>query len=205
MTNPRRSLTGLAFCAVALGLGFNASPAVGQEQGEAPHAEAPEAEREGIQVQGHWVLRILNPDGTLDRRIEFHNELVPTGAEALARTMARGRTVGVYWVTFGTNDGPCGGDPCFIAETDLDFLSGESRNLTVSRSDSSFTLEGDETADDDGSIEFVNTNVGTCASSTAPDDCQEDVNFVFTQRTLSETVSVSSGQTVDVTVEILFN
>lgn len=54
-------------------LSEEADTAAGQEKG--PH--------EGIQVHGHWVIEVRNPDGTMTAQREFENSITPYGMEAL--------------------------------------------------------------------------------------------------------------------------
>lgn len=68
-----------------------AAPATGQGKAEpvmvAPGKPAPKGNHEGIQVHGHWIIEVKNPDGTLVSHTEFENALspgfpVPTGGQA---------------------------------------------------------------------------------------------------------------------------
>ena len=56
------------------------TPVVAQAQAtaaETPAAKPPaKGDREGIKVHGHWTIEVRNPDGSLDKHIEFENALV---------------------------------------------------------------------------------------------------------------------------------
>jgi hypothetical protein len=67
--------------------------------------------QEGIKVHGHWVIEILNSDGTLASRSEFENALVPGSSEvALARLLGQPSKV-TSWA-IATNDGTANNGPC---------------------------------------------------------------------------------------------
>ncbi len=66
---------------------------------------------EGIKVHGHWVIEILNSDGTLASRSEFENALVPgNSGVALARLLGQPSRV-TSWA-IATNDGTANNGPC---------------------------------------------------------------------------------------------
>jgi hypothetical protein len=46
-----------------------------------------EAQQQGIQVRGHWIIEVRDPDGTLADRREFENALTLSGAELLAEIL----------------------------------------------------------------------------------------------------------------------
>ena len=49
---------------------------------------APEAPGESIGVHGSWTIEVLDPDGSLDERVEFDNALTDLGARRLSNIMA---------------------------------------------------------------------------------------------------------------------
>jgi hypothetical protein len=49
---------------------------------------APKGQPEGIQVHGHWVIEVKNPDGTVTARREFENAVQPLGQSYLASLLA---------------------------------------------------------------------------------------------------------------------
>ena len=48
---------------------------------------ASETTSEGIQVHGHWIVTVTNPDGTLDAVHEFENELSGSGRMFFVETV----------------------------------------------------------------------------------------------------------------------
>lgn len=38
----------------------------------------PGSSREGIKVHGHWTIEVRNPDGSIDKHVEFENAICPT-------------------------------------------------------------------------------------------------------------------------------
>ena len=111
----------------------NAKTASAQAQADsmqpAPVAEAKAAPRggqEGIKVHGHWMIEVKNPNGTVDRRVEFENGLCVMGSgnypigDAFIANLLLGNAVPGGWVVeFGDaaipNASPlplpCGGGP----------------------------------------------------------------------------------------------
>lgn len=177
---------------------------------QAERAPAPETvQPTGIEVHGHWVIEVRDPDGSLVERREFENALTADGGAALAKLLARTASTGKWVVNFGTNSGPCSGNPCHIIESGsswADSFTDPATNLdVVAGADGTLTLSGSETVDDDGTIDFVTTNLGTCGANTAPDACDVDTSYVFTQKTLETSVSVSANQVVSVTVTLSFS
>ncbi len=76
---------------------------------------------EGIQVHGHWVIEVKNPDGTVTARREFENSIQPNGAVFLASLIAGNNASGsiavllngasTYFLSYGAvtfgESGPC--------------------------------------------------------------------------------------------------
>lgn len=75
---------------------------------------------EGIQIHGHWVIEVRNPDGTLGQRREFENALVPQGTNVLAGVLSGSAVVASWQVLLldayegVPTGGPCNGQPCVI-------------------------------------------------------------------------------------------
>lgn len=53
--------------------------------------------KEGIQVRGHWMFEVFNPDGSLASRKEFDNALT-TGARLLATLLTRSAQMGEWGI-----------------------------------------------------------------------------------------------------------
>ena len=61
-----------------------------------------DGQSEGIQVHGHWVIEVSNPDGTLAKVVEFDNDLDPdSGARHLVAVLGKTQTQGVWGVQVG--------------------------------------------------------------------------------------------------------
>lgn len=54
-----------------------------------------QVQREGLQVRGHWILTVRNPDGAVAQRAEFDNHLTSWGAYTLAQVLEG--TVSFNW------------------------------------------------------------------------------------------------------------
>lgn len=78
----------LAFFLLTLMLGCGTSDAATQS---APIADAPSGD---IQVHGHWTVQVLNPDGTVERVVDFDNDLDPGGGSLLAHLLAGNGSIG---------------------------------------------------------------------------------------------------------------
>jgi len=75
--------------------------ATGQVASSDPDAGA-EGPSEGIKVHGDWTIDILDPDGTLVRRVEFENVLRSEGAQRLVQALATGQV----WPDYDDGSGP---------------------------------------------------------------------------------------------------
>ena len=100
------------------------------EQTAAQGERKPGGNHEGIQVHGHWVIEVRNPDGTVTARREFENSIQPYGMFFLASVMAGNNASGGLSVllngastNFGTGSNfsasPTFGEtgPCDVAES----------------------------------------------------------------------------------------
>jgi hypothetical protein len=56
----------------------NPAPAVIKAIPTSADAPPPRGSREGIKIHGHWTIEIRNPNGSLDKRVEFENAICPT-------------------------------------------------------------------------------------------------------------------------------
>ncbi len=187
---------------------------------------------EGIKVHGHWTIEVRNPDGTLVTHREFENSLInccaSPGALTLATALGRASTVGLWWVLLeqvNSPGGPCllnnapGG--CVLAES-ADSIAGSQffHNLTLgapfSSSDPNYlklTLSGTFTVQNTAQIDRVATRAGACAPTVAPGNCTNSPSSGynnlgvtdFTSTTISPSIPVSIGQSVQVTVVFSFS
>ncbi|HSP73987.1 MAG TPA: hypothetical protein VLN26_16550, partial [Gaiellaceae bacterium] len=132
--------------------------------------------------------------------------------------LARAYTASFWWVTLGstTGAGPAcvvGTTPVFCrlvdpADTGSITTSANSfATLTTSHTgtQSSITLSGSMTAQRDGDVDTVATNLSVCSSTVAPSTACGTFQFwPFTSRTLGSPVSLVTGQQLLVTVTLSF-
>jgi len=69
----------------------NSAPAM---QTAARSERKPGGNHEGIQVHGHWVIEVRNPDGTVTARREFENAIQPSGMAYIASLLAGNNSPG---------------------------------------------------------------------------------------------------------------
>lgn len=167
-----------------------------------PEASAPS---EGIAVHGDWTIAIHSPDGTLDETVTFSNALHPDGAGNIAGVLSGESGAVAYWaIGLASDTGPCS-LVCWIDPIQATAESTEDGNVV--------RISGSTVVESDGQIDRVGTGLGICAR-VEPDLCREGLEggIVDTARFRSMTEKelgpdaplVSSGQTVDVTVDISF-
>jgi hypothetical protein len=184
--------------------------------------------REAINVHGHWVMEVRNPDGTLAERREFDNALAPGGGALLAQWLTRQGSPARWSIELGNYalPGPCRGgtfngfptDYCWIVDaaatprppgtavfpTLTAALGGTNANQVI--------LTGSATALVQGQIEYVATRQGTCVATTAPAQCnvagtvlQFTVHDLRNSQGQPAPLSVAAGQIIQVTVTISFS
>ncbi len=173
---------------------------------------------EGIKVHGHWTIEVRNPDGSLAERREFENEY--TGKWTLAKFLARQDSVGGWRI--GLEDWPLYDHPFldgstphagYIVEsshtaTDAFFF----KNLTVTTPTDAgdpnwckLVLSGTATAQRDGKINNVYTNVVGLAPHLPPSSSYDGHFIPFTNTYIDIPVNLSNGQQIAVTVVISFS
>ncbi len=72
---------------------------------QAPKAAPSGGPHEGIQVHGHWVIEVKNPDGTLAEKREFENAYV--GGGILPKILAGGGSIGNMFLVLEGDPLPC--------------------------------------------------------------------------------------------------
>ena len=183
-------------------------------------APAPGGPVEGIAVHGHWIIEVKNPDGTLAERREFDNALSPvSGGRTLALILARVNSVGGWRITLLPNPLSEG---AFLNETSSrsEGILVEStstitspiyfKTLEVSVRSSGdvnkLVLSGTATAQTSGNIGRVKTHIYMLRATQPPssDYTALSVNDL-TETSLPSPVNLTGGQTVTVTVEIIFS
>ena len=193
------------------------------------HAESSASSQpsgEGISVHGHWRLEFINPDGSLDRVVEFDNEFLPEAAESLSNVLMGKLTPGsweIYFANLLEEQGPCLAQGnvavgCSIVEAEVG-SSGPSEfaNLTIElvggSGDTPFGLKlhGTATAAMTAPINYVMTRFRSCTADVAPENCvfvpgSNAPSHGFTRKQFVDTPEqVAEGQTVSVTVTISFS
>lgn len=160
-----------------------------------------------IGVHGQWTIDVLDADGALVARREFHNDLTFDGARYLAAVLGRNQRPGFWSVHLlgeGTYDGPCPAG-CWIREPD-DPRGGltSTWSLAIGRSARTLHLAGTAIANVDGSISRVATYSQTCElGSPAPCGYADATKITSTQ--VSPPVALLEGQQAVVNVDITFS
>jgi hypothetical protein len=171
---------------------------------EAQQTGGPE---EGIEVHGHWVLEVRDPDGSRVVRREFENDLDPHGGRYIGDVL-RGagsiESLGIILYGVEGND-PCtrssSGDPtaCYLVEPSFSHsIENFFPTLTTAQADNGLRLSGTMTATKDTQIAAVQWTIFY-----VPDGGTME-NRVTTHATFSP-VPVLEGQSVLVTVTIAFS
>lgn len=170
---------------------------------------------ESIEVSGHWVVEVRDPDGTPVMRREFHNALHPDNP--IARLLTGQRTPGPLRVLVACGSGcppPCGppAGSCVIYEARERFSNPVFRpssfdNLDASSGDVGLQLRGFAVASNDTTVNVVSTEMVICPGNSAPTFCRDGRgtgNFFkeLTATVLSPGIPVAAGQQVLVTVTI---
>ncbi|MBO8172883.1 MAG: hypothetical protein H0Z33_13470 [Bacillaceae bacterium] len=208
-----------------LGSQSNQMMAVQDSQlGKIPQNETAGGQQEGVDVQGHWMIEVLNEDGTVAQKKEFENALQPGGKRILSEVLTGKTTPGNWSIVLLGEQGlsPCEYDQaragCFIVE-DPDNIVAETEyqfpNLSVTAVEDqtspnylSIVLSGSATASFDGNIQKVQTKVKGCVNTVSPSDCtQGSTEDFFTSHTFSDTeiIDVVAGQQINVTVVLSFD
>lgn len=170
----------------------------GTTEGSAPQAE-------GIVVHGDWKLDVYDADGTFDRTIEFHNEVVGAGLNHIVSLLA-GTHRNVGWdialgVDAGENNLPClnNGSPVKCA--------AEASASSVSNR---LSLEASIVVDRDGEIGTVQSLYAYDACQPAASTCPEGnrLGGIFSNKSIRDgdgaQYVVTAGQSVQVSVEFTF-
>jgi hypothetical protein len=79
---------------------------------------------DAIEVHGHWIIDVRNPDGTLASHHDFQNALLPSGQQLLSYLISKGSSIVTWDIRLRANNtdttGPCPPSPtsdssCYIA------------------------------------------------------------------------------------------
>ncbi len=192
---------GLAPLAEAQTLAAKGKPVAAKAKSPAT-AKPSGAQHEGIKVHGHWIIEVRNPDGTLVSHHEFENALDPSSGQLLPTVLLGLMVADLNSWRIRVGDA-CGSSsapaPCTIPVTPNPFVPNSTTVFS-----GTLELAGSTTASRDATITRVETVVdfnpvqGAILLSPRP-------NTVFTDRILSSTVNVVTGQIVQVKVVISFS
>lgn len=169
-----------------------------EKPGVAAMGKNPGGLKEGLQVHGHWVIDVRNPDGKLAAHREFENEY--EGQTFLPKIMSRQYSVGFWYVGVQGN----GGRVYIIAEPLGNGTDIVSQNLTVSGS-AGLVLSGSYTATVADNIGLAYTLQEPCLPTFSPTSPCSTNAFVQVTGTTFSPVSTAQGQIVQVTVTITFS
>lgn len=147
--------------------------------------------REGIKVHGHWTVDVRNPDGTLDKHVEFENSLIQSlGPNLLVGMLTGEYTPGPWMILIAGTASPCSRTTsCVIVPSASNLASffgcttslvqsppapycyatlAESLTSPGARSTpfTSLTLSGQAYVDTSTSINYVETENAFCTIST---------------------------------------
>jgi len=192
-----------------------------QAVAQSPSAEPrpPKGQHESITIHGHWIIDVKNPDGRLVRHVEFENSLVPNSGPAVLSSLLGGNnSSGQSWaIVLVGSPQPCVNagqpSPCSIGPVGYCTSCGSAafNTLSIVSGGTTFTLNGSITAGENGQISTVLTEDALCPASVAPTSCSfaaitPGSPFQFTSSTSFQgaPITVTSGQTVQVTVTISF-
>jgi hypothetical protein len=167
-------------------------------------------------VEGHWKLTVKNPDGRIVLVRSFHN--APTQAnQAIATILARVYSPGYWFIQLNstTANPACvnAGNPtgCSIMDPNdnsaLSSAANSFKTLTTSASgyQQTITLNGSMTAQRNGEVDRVSTNLPVCDRTIAPATaCALSAFWPFTEKTLASPISLVTGQQLLVTVTLTF-
>lgn len=166
-----------------------------------PEAAAPS---EGIQVHGDWSIAVYDGDGTLDRQIEFSNELSSGGISALVDLLTGEASTGGAWQIhiegISDDEPPQRVDLCPEDAVPNACLIDGIQAVGSGPTGSTVTLQGETSVEIDGMIGNVFTRLRRCSAAVAPVDCTSGSSSTFSVKSLDAPEAVSAGQTVQVEV-----
>jgi hypothetical protein len=179
-------------------------------------SKAPGSTADGIKVEGHWKITVKNPDGRVVLVRRFHND--PTQAnQAIATILARAYTPGYWFVQLSStaNNPACLNagiaSTCTLSDPNdngsFSGLSSTFKTLTTSATgfQSTIVLGGSMTAQRNGVVDEVSTNLAVCNRTIAPSvSCGLSAFWPFSSRVLGSPINLVTGQQLLVTVTLSF-
>jgi hypothetical protein len=187
-----------------------------EEERSAPNSPA----SQGIKVHGHWKIDIKNPNGSLDRTVEFENSLAPgemAGAYLLSQVLTGGSEIGDWGIAFVDSANSWCPNYCLIDEVagqgalgsvastlnatlysglTVKFVKATVANKTVVPP--TIVLQGSATAATDTTINNVQTMAGICViNPTASTKANATACATGTDLSMFTTTSPTSFTTVN--------
>lgn len=149
------------------------------------------AVRDSVEITGNWTIEVLNPDGSLDQRVEFQNAI--TGPEWLAFVLSMEEQLRGWQIWTNGTPNICDTVPCTLdAVTSFDVATEE------------VVLSASMTALNTGIIDIVRGALLHCVvalDGTCDSFLQQRV---FSFHNLAP-VDVAAGQSVQIEVRYLFS
>jgi hypothetical protein len=157
-----------------------------------------------VNLHGHWVVSVEDPDGQIASSSEFDNAFV--GANTLSTLLTGAATVGSWSIILsGTADACTGsaGVTCLITEADVEGNTAaayDSFDLAVSTTGDSIVLSGSATVNATTSLTSVGSSLASCGNTVAPNACTTDGSVPTANVTATSItpIAVSPGQVVRV-------
>jgi hypothetical protein len=172
----------------------------------------PGGQHEGIKVHGHWTIEVRNPNGELVTQREFENSLEdPT---AIPQFLGRRFSVGFWQINLSSSSCVPANTYCLLilesGDSHAAGIPGASTNLSVTASgpNGSLVLTGSLVSTITGPLGAVVTVLEQCPATTPPSSpCQAKNAYgvTGTELTGAQSVSVTAGQMIAVTVVISFS
>ncbi|MBN2055306.1 hypothetical protein JW905_10310 [bacterium] len=169
-----------------------------------------------VEVHGHWNIKVVNPDGTMASSNEFNNSFngAPILISLLTNRFYTEGSCGGWMIELDSMDGakPCNTNPCVLANCSTTCgdpnLVINSTSLNISYvNPTTFRLYGSLTPDTSTNVDKVSTLFKVCESTIVPSNCPNENSACAWQSftsTVFTPISVSPGQSVDITVDISF-
>ena len=162
-----------------------------------------DASQENISIHGHWVVAVRDFNGRLVARREFDNDLLTSGASALADILIGSKSVKEWTVVVtGASEGkPCKeasgrSASCRITQTSApDNNSFPNLKLKPGINGSSIEFSGVIDTQNNGTLSTVSTEILLC-SVVDTSDCR---TAPFSSKGLPSPLNVISGQAIVVT------
>jgi hypothetical protein len=209
----------LAIAGLSPALAHSADSTSAQQGASAPAARpntaaeptAPKGREEGIQVHGHWTIKVSNPDGKVVQHVEFENSLSPGLGGLLLMSLLTGTITPGSWavgletpnngatactnpITYIIATGPTYQNVCTLATPTgvyyqtCDDQEGCFPTLTITGptvSAPTITLVGQMTAENSAPITGVVSMLNPCQPSVTPTACPTTTPYPSTGNTVT--------------------